>query len=234
MLVWTTGFAVPKASIAWWAERLSARNIPHDLPARRFDETVIAFKDPDGMLLELVGTDWAGELPGWDNGDIPAEHAIRGFSGVSLWLADTARTAEVLTRVLGYRAAGEENGRQRYVAGDGKLGSVIDLRKVDWQAGGFAGGIIHHIAFRADDDAAQAEMAGKLRELRIGATEQKDRNYFRSVYFREPGGVLFEIATDIPGFTIDETVEALGTELRLPDWLEQHRAQIEASLPPLA
>ncbi len=228
------GFAVPKASIAWWAERLSARNIPHDLPARRFDETVIAFKDPDGMLLELVGTDWAGELPGWDNGDIPAEHAIRGFSGVSLWLADTARTAEVLTRVLGYRAAGEENGRQRYVAGDGKLGSVIDLRKVDWQAGGFAGGIIHHIAFRADDDAAQAEMAGKLRELRIGATEQKDRNYFRSVYFREPGGVLFEIATDIPGFTIDETVEALGTELRLPDWLEQHRAQIEASLPPLA
>jgi glyoxalase family protein len=227
------GFAVPKSSIAWWSERLSSRNIAHDLPAKRFDETVIAFNDPDGMLLELVGTHWAGEVPGWDNGDIPAEHAIRGFSGVSLWLADTARTAEVLTRALGYRSAGEENGRQRYVAGDGRLGGVIDLRKVDWQAGGFAGGIIHHIAFRAADDAAQAAMVRALRELRIGATEQKDRNYFRSVYFREPGGVLFEIATDIPGFTIDEPVESLGTELRLPDWLEPHRQQIAASLPSL-
>ncbi len=227
------GFAVPKSSIAWWSERLSARNIAHDLPVKRFDETVIAFKDPDGLLIEIVGTDWAGALPGHESADIPTEHAIRGFSGVSLWLADTAATAEVLTRVLGFRAAGEEGGRQRFVAGSGGLGGVIDLRKVDWQTGAFAGGIVHHIAFRAADDATQAKMAQTLRDMRIGTTEQKDRNYFRSVYFREPGGVLFEIATDEPGFMIDEPVEALGQELRLPQWLEPRRDEIAAQLPPL-
>lgn len=227
------GFAVPKPSIAWWSERLSARNIAHDLPAKRFDETVIAFKDPDGMLIEIVGADWAAALPGYDNGGIPAEHAIRGFSGVSLWLADTGATAKVLIDVLGFQAAGEENGRQRFVADSGGLGGVVDLRKVDWQTGAFAGGIVHHVAFRASGDAEQAAMAKKLRSMGIGTTEQKDRNYFRSVYFREPGGVLFEIATDDPGFAIDEPVGALGQELRLPEWLEPQRSLIEAQLPPL-
>ncbi|MEJ8574715.1 ring-cleaving dioxygenase [Microbaculum marinum] len=227
------GFAVPKGSIAWWAERLSARNIQHDLPKKRFDESFIALKDPDGMLIEIVGTDWAGALPGHDNGDIPPEHAVRGFSGVSLWLADTEATAAVLTDVLGFKPAGEADGRQRFVAGDGGLGAVVDLRRVDWQRGAFAGGIVHHVAFRAEDDAAQEEMAKSLRSKGIGTTEQKDRNYFRSVYFREPGGVLFEIATDDPGFAIDEPVESLGQELRLPEWLEPKRQQIAAALPPL-
>lgn len=227
------GFAVPKSSIAWWLERLSARNIAHDLPKRRFDESVVALKDPDGMLIEIVGTDWAGALPGYDNGDIPAEHAVRGFSGISLWLDDTAATASVLTGVLGFKPAGEEDGRQRFVAGDGGLGCVVDLRKVDWQRGAFAGGIVHHVAFRAADDAAQAKMVAALRAMRIGTTEQKDRQYFRSVYFREPGGVLFEIATDTPGFAVDEPADALGQELRLPQWLESQRGLIEAQLPPL-
>jgi len=227
------GFAVPKGSISWWADRLKARGIAHEPPADRFDETVIAFEDPDGMLIEIVGTGWAGELPGYDNGDIPAEHAVRGFSGLSIWLADTAGTAEVLTRVFGFRPAGEENGRQRFVVGDGGLGCVVDLRRMDGPQGNFAGGIVHHIAFRAAGDTQQAEMAKALHAMRIATTEQKDRNYFRSVYFREPGGVLFEIATDDPGFAIDEPVEALGRELRLPEWLEPHRGQIEARLPPL-
>jgi len=227
------GFAVPKASIAWWSERLSSRNIAHDLPKKRFDETVIALKDPDGMLIEIVGTDWAGKLPGYASADVPAEHAIRGFSGVSLWLDDTEATAAVLTGVLGFRLLGEEDGRQRFVAGDGELGGVIDLRKVNWQSGAFAGGIVHHIAFRAADDDTQAKMANALRDLGIPTTEQKDRTYFRSVYFREPGGVLFEIATDEPGFAVDETVEALGETLKLPAWLEPQRGVIEAHLPPL-
>jgi glyoxalase family protein len=228
------GYAVPKSSIAWWIDRLNSRGIAHEGPVRRFSESVIALTDGDGHLVELVGTDWAGALPGHDNGDIPAEHAVRGFSGVTLWLDDGAATAELLVGVFGFAEAGEDAGRRRFVSGPGGIGTAVDIRAVGgYPAGALGAGIVHHVAFRAADDAAQAEMAEQARAIVRQVTPQVDRNYFRSVYFREPGGVLFEIATDDPGFAVDEPVETLGEALKLPPQYEPHRDRIEAILPEL-
>lgn len=228
------GYAVPKSSIGWWLERLTKRGLPHEGPAKRFDETVISLKDGDGQLVELVGTDWAGALPGYGGGNVPAEHAVRGFSGVSLWLEDSAATEAVLSEVLGFKKAGEDSGRTRYSSGTEDLGSVVDIRAVGgYPRGALGAGIVHHVAFRAADDEAQAGMAEAARRHSRQVTEQIDRNYFRSVYFREPGGVLFELATDDPGFAIDEPVETLGQSLKLPPQYEVHRDKIEAALPPL-
>ena len=166
---------------------------------------------------------------------MPAEHAIRGFHSVSLLLAEAAPTAAVLTDVFGFVADGREGATQRFQAPGVDLGAVIDLRT----AGEFlparqGTGSVHHIAFRAADGAAQAAMVRKLvQDHRLRPTEQKDRNYFRSVYFREPGRMLFEIATDPPGFAIDEFPDLLGKALKLPPSLESRRAAIEAALPKL-
>ncbi len=226
------GYAVPKSSIGWWLHRLTERGIAHEGPATRFGESVIALKDTDGHLVEIVGTDWAGAVPGYAGGSVPAEHAIRGFSGVSLWLRDGSATADVLTNVLGFTEAGTENGRRRFVSGESGIGSAVDIREIgDYPRGQLGAGIVHHVAFRATNDADQAEMADRARKAVRQVTDQVDRNYFRSVYFREPGGVLFEIATDDPGFAIDEPVESLGQSLRLPPQYEQHRDRIEAALP---
>ncbi len=208
--------------------------MPHQALAKRFGEPVLAFTDPDGMSLALVGiADAAGEAA-WSGGGIPAEHAIRGFHGVTLMLDKAAPTAAILTNVLGVAAAGREGPLARFVA-DGAPGGVVTLR----ETGGFlparqGRGSVHHIAFRAADDAQQAAMAGKVRkDHRLSPTEQRDRNDVRSVYFREPGGVLFEIATDQPGFAVDEPVETLGRALKLPPFLEPRRREIEAVLPPI-
>jgi glyoxalase family protein len=228
-----TAFAVPAGSIGYWLDRLTEFKVEHDVPAKRFGETVIAFRDPDGMRLALVGESNAAAVPGWAGGPVPAEHAIRGFSGQEMRVAAAAPTARVLTEVFGYTKAGTERDLTRYVAEGGSIATRIDLRETPGARANMGRGSIHHIAFRAADDAAQAAMAEALRGLGIAATEQKDRNYFRSVYFREPGGVIFEIATDTPGFTADEPVETLGEALKLPAWLEPHRAEIEQALPAL-
>jgi glyoxalase family protein len=231
-----TAFAVPAASIGYWAERLIGKAVDHDPPAKRFGETVLSFRDPDGMHLEIVGQPGLDAVPGRAGGPVPAEHAIRGFAGQTLWVANGEATARVLTEAFGYREAGREGAYTRFLApGEAQLGRRIDLR----DAAGFmraASGVgtLHHVAFRAADDAAQAEMVRKLAAMGLRATEQVDRNYFRSVYFREPGGVLFEIATDAPGFAVDEPAERLGETLMLPPWLEPRRADIERVLPALA
>ena len=236
-----TMFRIPTASIGYWTVRL----IPHGVErTERFGETVLTFRDPDGMRLALVGVSGIEAEPAWDNGAIPAEHAIRGFHGVSLMLDDAARTSALISDVLGFRAGASDGGTVRHqVTGatldatlDATLGGIVDLRSV----GGFlparpGRGSVHHLAFRAADDAAQAAMVEALaRNHGIQTTEQKDRDYFRSVYFREPGGVLFEIATDVPGFVVDEDAAALGSALKLPRFLQPHRAAIEAALPALA
>jgi glyoxalase family protein len=188
------------------------------------------------MRLALVAAPGAESEPAWSNGDIPIEAAIRGFHGVSLLLEDAAPTGAILSDVLGFAQIASEGSVKRYKAGDAAIGGIVDLRA----AGGFlagrqGAGSVHHIAFRATDDAAQAAMVQKLvANHRIRTTEQKDRNYFRSVYFREPGRVLFEIATDIPGFAVDEPVASLGEALKLPPFLERRRKEIEAVLPELA
>jgi glyoxalase family protein len=227
-------FAIPPAALGFWIDRLAARGIAAEQPAKRFGETVLAFRDPDGLLLELVTDADAAALPGFAVGDVPAEHAIRGFRGITLWLGDVGPTARVLTEVLGYVAGPVEGARHRFTHPGGGLGSIVDLRAAPgFWSGAQGAGTIHHVAFRAADDGAQAASTRGLNALGLRVTPQQDRNYFRSTYFREPGGVLFEIATDDPGFAIDEPKERLGQALMLPARYERHRAEIEAVLPKL-
>jgi glyoxalase family protein len=201
---------------------------------KRFGESVLPFSDPDGMRLALVGIADAADEPGWSGGPVPAEHAVRGFHGVTLMIDDGTRTGAILTDVLGFAESGRDGSLVRFRSNQA-LGAAVDIREAKAFLGGRMGrGSVHHIAFRAADDAAQAEMARKLvRDHGLTPTEQKDRKYFRSVYFREPGGVLFEIATDQPGFTVDEPLDSLGRQLQLPSFLEPRRSELETVLPPL-
>jgi glyoxalase family protein len=227
-------FRVPSWSIAFWAQTLDAANVAHEPPSERFGELVLRFKDPDGLGLAFVGIDGIENEPAWSSGRVPIEHAIRGFHGVTLLLRDAEPTAAILQDVFGFRESDREGGLRRFSAsGDSRFGHFVDLESAgNLPRGRQGGGSVHHIAFRAADDEAQAEMVAKLTvSHRLSTTEQKDRNYFRSVYFREPGGVLFEIATDVPGFTFDEPIGSLGQALKLPSFLEQSRAQIEKFLP---
>jgi glyoxalase family protein len=229
-----TAFRVPQGAIGYWTHRFVEKGVPHEAPEKRFGETVLPFRDPDGMPLALIGTAGAEAEPAWSNSGMPAEHAIRGFHGVTLMLDQAEPTGAILTDVLGFKEAGREGPRVRY-RGDAGVGAAVDIRvAAGFLPGRMGGGSVHHVAFRAADDAAQAAMTGRLSGHGIRPTEQMDRNYFRSIYFREPGGVLFEIATDDPGFAADEPVANLGEALKLPRFLEPRRREIEAVLPALA
>ncbi len=231
-----TLFRVPEQAIGYWTHRLIEQGVPHEAAVKRFGETVLSFKDRDGMQLALVAVPGAENEPAWSGGDVPAEHAIRGFHGVSLLIEEVAPTAAILTDVLGFAEAGHEGSTLRFKAADTGIGGVVDIQAAGgFLAGRMGGGSVHHIAFRAASDEVQAAMARKLaRDHHLPTTEQKDRNYFRSIYFREPGGILFEIATDDPGFAADEPVATLGQALKLPPFLESRRREIEATLPPVA
>lgn len=230
-----TAFRVPKASIGAWTHRFVAMNVAHEAPVTLFGETVLRFRDPDGMPLALIGVEGAEAEPAWAVDDIAPEQAIRGFHGVTLLLREARPTAAILERVLGFETVGTEGTSVR-LKGSAALGGFVTIRAVgDFLPGRQGAGSVHHIAFRAKDDAAQEAMAEALvRDHGLAVTEQRDRQYFRSIYFREPGGVLFEIATDAPGFSVDEPTEALGTALMLPPFLEPHRGRIEAVLPKVA
>ncbi len=230
-----TAFRVPEAAIGYWAHRLLEKGVEHGTPEKRFGQTIMTFKDPDGTGLALVGAADAAAADGaWTGSEVPAEHAIQGLEGVTLLVEDGAPTGAILTDVFGFREAAREGSLVRYKS-DAILGSTVDIRS----AGGFlpgrmGGGSVHHVAFRAVDDASQADMVKRLAEHHgIHTTEQKDRNYFRSVYFREPNGILFEIATDAPGFAADEPAETMGSELKLPAFLEPRRSQTVSYLPEL-
>ncbi len=230
-----TRFAVPKASIGYWVERLMRHHVTAEGPAPRFGDgaPVLAFRDPDGLMLELVGHDGPGGVAaGWDAAPVPAEHAIRRILGVSLWLEASERSAALLTRPMGFRAGPKEGERRRFL---GAGGAEVELRCAPgFWSGAMGAGAVHHVAFRVPDLAAEEAARGVLaREAGLDATPVLDRQYFRSVYFREPGGVLFEIATDPPGFAADEPPENLGASLKLPAWLEPRRESIERRLPEL-
>lgn len=229
-----TAFRVPTGSLGYWTHRLLERGVAHDAPEKRFGEWVLSFTDPDGMALALVGSADASEA-GWTNGDVPADHAIRGFHGVTLLIDEASRTGAILTDVFGFESVGTEGSITRYRASGVVEGAFVDIYEAKGFLAGRQGrGSVHHIAFRAKDDAEQADMVRKLIATHgMRPTEQKDRNYFRSVYFREPGGILFEIATDVPGFAVDEPVESLGQSLKLPAFLEPNRSSIERVLPQL-
>jgi glyoxalase family protein len=231
-----TIFRVPEGSMGYWAHRFLEKGVTHEAIAKRFGETVLLFKDPDGMRLALVAVLGIESEPAWSGGDVPAEHAIHGFHSVSLLLHEAEPTGAILTDVFGFSEIGREGSRVRFKADATEIGGIVDIRVAgDFLRGRQGGGSVHHIAFRAADDETEFAMMRKLAENHgIRTTDQKDRNYFRSLYFREPGGVLFEIATDIPGFAIDEPVSSLGKSLKLPPQYELRRKDIEAVLPALA
>ena len=227
-------FAIAPSSIGYWMHRLIERGVPYER-AQRFGEQTLTFKDPDGLLLELAADPAdAGPNSALAGFGVPAEHAIRRIHTVALWLERRDETAELLTTRMGFRPIGEDDGRLRYAAGNGRSGAQVDLRSVPgfWR-GATGAGTVHHIAFRVPGDEEQSAIREALASDGVQVTTVKDRNYFRSIYFREPGGVLFEIATDVPGFAVDEPEDALGRQLKLPEWLEHRRATIEGRLPPV-
>jgi catechol 2,3-dioxygenase-like lactoylglutathione lyase family enzyme len=225
-------FAIPAASLKFWMEHLKAHKLTFDGPFPRFDEQVLAFADPDHLQLELIATSGGSEP--WRGGSVPVEHGIRGFHSVTLSEEGYESTAGLLTSVLGFRQAGESGNRFRYVTGEGGASAIVDvLCQPELQRGAVAVGAVHHIAWRALDDAEQRAWRHEIGERGHNVTPVLDRNYFHSIYFREPGGVLFEIATDPPGFSVDEPVAELGQHLKLPSWLEPQRAQLEHILPKL-
>jgi glyoxalase family protein len=199
----------------------------------RFGAAVLPFTDPDGMQLELITNEHPATFRFWEEGPIPRQHALRGFYGVTLWLSEVEPTAQLLTKQMGYTFVGQAGNRFRYQGASNDIGLYVDLlHRPGGQAGRFGAGSIHHIAFRTVDDDEQLEYRRLLATAGFSVTTVQDRQYFHSIYFRSPGGVLFEVATDAPGFDIDEPVEKLGQNLKLPPWLEPNRAAIEQVLPP--
>ncbi|MUV86563.1 ring-cleaving dioxygenase [Natronomonas sp. CBA1123] len=226
-----TAFVVPEGSLDYWQERFDDHGVEYDAVEERFDEHVLPFYDHDGQPLELVTG--ATDIEPWDGSDVPVEHAIRGFHGVTLLSADAEATVDVL-ETMGYERL-EETGHRTRFAGAGDRAAFVDVLDDPEASTGMQGaGTVHHVAFRVSDDDAQMAWREELAETGLRVTPQKDRRYFRSIYFREPGGVLFEFATDGPGFDADEPLAELGSELKLPPWLEADRESIERSLPPLA
>jgi glyoxalase family protein len=227
-----TSFAVPERALGYWDERLKRYEISVGEPSRRFDEEALAFLDPDGMQLELVAHPAAGgeNLP--EGGAAPAEYAIRGFYGVTMWEENVERSVELLTETLGFRPQGEDGQRLRFRAASDGPGALVDLiHKPHGEPGWGGAGTVHHVAWRTPNDDEQTAWQEEITGLGYRVSPVMDRQYFHSIYFREPGGVLFEIATDPPGFAFDEPPERLGQGLKLPPWLEPQRSQIEETLP---
>ncbi len=231
-------FAIPFDSLGYWSERLAAHGVSTQAPRERWDEMVISLQDPDGLDLELVAVQSPAEVDGWKGSPVPPEQAIRGFHGVTLWELDAGPTFAFLTQSLGFAVGAESGERLRLVAPGGKPGAggarVVDIIEAGDALRATVGvGTIHHVAFRAASDPDQVGWRGSLLAGGVEVTPIINRQYFHSIYFHEPGGALFEVATDPPGFTVDEGSEELGTQLMLPPQYEPARAKIEALLPPL-
>ncbi|WP_317230651.1 ring-cleaving dioxygenase [Clavibacter sp. MX14-G9D] len=230
----TTAFSVPAGSLGWWTEHLGGLGVDSSVSTGSSAEERLSLRDPDGLQIDLVASSVVDPRDPWDSADVPAEHAIRGQHSSVLTVRDPAGTAGVLTDDLGLRLVDERDGRFRYAAGDGGPGALVDVvADPAAQPGLTAGGTVHHVAFRVPGRVEQQAWRDELVDRGHQVTQILDRQYFTSIYFREPGGVLFEIATDTPGFDVDEPLLELGRSLRLPPWLEPSRADIEAAVPPL-
>ncbi|MGE5257827.1 MAG: ring-cleaving dioxygenase [Hyphomicrobiales bacterium] len=233
-MVTSVAFAVPLASIEFWTTRLRSAGISLSLQSR-FGETVVSFADPHGLALELVGTENSTVVQPWRQSQVPADHQIRGFHSASATVTSRHPTGALLTEVLGMREIGVEGKRFRFrMSGEGTAGVFYDIIEdptVDRAAMG--SGMVHHIAFRTPDAEEQKSWRQLLIARGMNVTPVIDRKYFRSIYFREAGGVLFELATDPPGFAVDEEPELLGLKLMLPQRYEPIRKRIEQALKPL-
>jgi glyoxalase family protein len=228
-----TAFAISPDSVGYWLDRFKQQHVTAEKTPARFGEEVIRLTDPDGLLLELTASRSRAPFEPWPDGPVPAEHALHGFHSVSAALEGYERTARLLTESFGYRLIKEAGNRFRFASPDDDApGRIVDLLCLpDTGPGRVAAGSVHHIAFRARNDEEQLKWREHLVDLGYNVTPVIDRTYFHSIYFREPGGILFEIATEPPGFTLDEKLDELGMHLRLPQWMESARSQIERVLP---
>lgn len=229
--------AIPPESLGFWLERLLREGIAHERLATRFGERVLAFRDPDGLRVELVGSSSAASIAGWAGGPVPAEHAIRGVHAVTLWSDSPDATFALLEGTLGMTRVASEEGTTRWRArspDEHRVGVFLDVRDVSgfWE-GAMGVGTVHHVAWRVPDDDSELALRARVTTAGLAPTPVIDRKYFHSVYFREPSRSLFEIATDAPGFGVDEPLATLGESLVLPPWLEPERARIAAALPAL-
>jgi len=228
-----TAFSIPPEALGWWQMRLKTLGVDADEPVARSDEEVLRLRDPDGLVIELVASD-GDSRSGWDGvAAVPYDNAIRGLFSVTMTERSLEPTAEMLAGMLGMEYGHNTTDRTRFVMSTEEVGTAVDVLPSTASRGLQAAGTVHHIAFRAPDHETQAKWRLELIDAGIQVTEILDRQYFTSIYFREPGGVLLEIATDQPGFTVDEPLLELGQHLKLPPWLEPNREQIQASLPAL-
>ncbi len=228
-------FAVPVGSMGYWQRRLAEHDVAAGEVEVRFGERALPFEDPHGLRLALVETDAERPFVAWKGSLVPPEHQLRGVHSVRLWEAALGPTEALLTEVMGFEALGEDGGWHRYGVAGGGPGARVDVRVLpgERRGGGGTGGV-HHVAWRVRDEEEELAVRRAVEAAGLRPTPVIDRFWFESVYFHEPGGVLFELATDGPGFARDETPEHLGEALILPPWLEEQRAEIEAGLPPLS
>ncbi|TCO58254.1 ring-cleaving dioxygenase [Actinocrispum wychmicini] len=230
----TTAFSVPESAIGWWKSHLAEAGVEVSEVVNRDDEDVLTFHDPDGLIIALVAHTQGDPREPWDHGFVPPEHAIRGLHSVTLSVDQEEATAGMLVDDLGLRQVGADSNRFRFAAGQGGAGALVDvLVTPEAPPGLVAVGTVHHVAWRAPDEETQALWRDELIDRGVTVTSILDRQYFRSIYFREPGGTLLEVATDEPGFAIDEPLLELGRALKLPPWLEPRREEIEGILPQL-
>lgn len=223
-------FIIPADSMEFWKNRLKKFNVKF-ISAVRFGEKHVAFQDPDGLEIELVERR-EGTVNHWAFAGVQEENAIQGFDGALLISGQPHKTADVLENVLGLECIGQEEGFLRFKS-EASLGNTIDIKLTPSVRGLMGAGTIHHIAWRARDEEELHKWRALLVEKEYYPTEIRDRHYFKALYFHEGGGILFEIATDLPGFSVDEPMETLGQKLMLPSWLESKREELEKTLPPI-
>ncbi len=225
-------YSVPANSLDFWVKRLAQNKITYNKVTEKFGEQYLTFLDPDGLKLELTVSKTADSRTPWETDEVSAEHATKGFHSVTITTNKLQPTADVLTEIFGYKLLEEHVNRYRFVADAVENAAIVDIVEVPGESiGHVAGGSVHHVAFRVKDDKVLMRFREKVIDAGLHITEKIDRNYFYSLYFREPGGVLFEIASDNPGFDVDESVEELGSNLKLPAQYEAYRKDISSKLP---
>ncbi|MFE8698763.1 ring-cleaving dioxygenase [Cytobacillus sp. FJAT-53684] len=228
--VGVTSYVVPTSSLDFWKKRLEQFNVSYTV-MERFGEQYLKFDDPHGLHLEIVERE-AGELNTWSYGEVIPEVAIKGFGGATLFSTQPEKTAELLEKVMGLEVVGHEEDLIRFRS-SADIGNIIDLKLTPTGRGQMGVGMVHHIAWRATDDEDQLDWQRYVAENGYGVTPVQDRNYFNAIYFKEHGEILFEIATDPPGFAHDESEETMGERLMLPNQYEKYREQLERKLIPI-
>jgi len=229
------GYSVPEGSLEFWKDRFTQFNVQHGIASERLGELYLPFQDPDGLQLNLIVPKKNDNRQAWETAEVKAQNATKGFHSITLTLKSIKGTADILTEVFGYTLLEQEGKRYRYITSNIENAAIVDLIEAPEEERGIvAGGTNHHVAFRVANDDVLMTYREKILQRGINITPKINRDYFFSLYFREPGGVLFELATDNPGFTVDEPLDKLGTSLKLPVQYQPMRAEIEKALPELS